>query len=294
MSILVSTNSVQMDAPSPAAALPPPGPTSGASAGAWLGSQSIFDRRDENALRRAAGATGVTLGFYAILFALLLFTGITVTQQLVDPEKEMPKFVYLNDPGPGGGGGGSPAPAPPKPMEVPHHKAPDPIPQPVATPPPPTPIPTLNAPIETNMASVIQASGASSVSLASYGGGGSGGGIGSGRGNGVGPGTGGGFGGGAFRPGNGINPPSLIRQVEPKYTSDAMRAKVQGDVELEAVILPNGTVGDVRIVKSLDDKFGLDQEAIKAAKQWLFKAGVDRDGKPQPIIVTLILSFRLH
>jgi hypothetical protein len=171
-----------MDAPSPAAALPPPGPspTSGHDSGAWLGSQSIFDRRDENAMRRAAGATGVTLTFYAILFALFLFTGITVTQQLVDPEKEMPKFVYLNQPGPGGGGGGSPAPAPPKPMEVPHHKAAEPIPQPVATPPPPppTPIPTLNAPIETNMASVIQATGASSVSLASYGGGGSGGGIG--------------------------------------------------------------------------------------------------------------------
>jgi TonB family protein len=178
-------------------------------------------------------------------------------------------------------------------MEVPHHKAPDPIPEPVVTP-PPTPIPTLNAPIETNMASVIQATGASSVSLTSFGGGGSGGGIGSGRGNGVGPGTGGGFGGGAFRPGNGISSPSLLRQVEPKYTSDAMRAKIQGDVELEVVILPNGTVGDVRITKSLDDKFGLDQEAIKAAKQWLFKAGVDRSGQPQPVLVTLILSFRLH
>lgn len=298
MSILVSTNPVQMDAPSPAAALPPPGspPTSSGSSGAWLGSQSIFDRRDENALRRAAGATGVTLGFYAIMFALLLYTGITVTQQLVDPEKEMPKFVYLNQPGPGGGGGGSPAPAPPKPMEVPHHKAAEPIPTPVATPPPPppTPIPTLNAPIETNMASVIQATGASSVSLASYGGGGSGGGIGSGRGNGVGPGTGGGFGGGAFRPGNGVSSPVPIRQPEPKYTSDAMRAKVQGDVELEAIILPNGTVGDVRIVKSLDDKFGLDQEAIKAAKQWFFRPAVDRDGKPVPVLVTLILSFRLH
>jgi TonB family protein len=73
-----------------------------------------------------------------------------------------------------------------------------------------------------------------------------------------------------------------------------MRAKIQGDVELEVVILPNGTVGDVRITKSLDDKFGLDQEAIKAAKQWLFKAGVDRSGQPQPVLVTLILSFRLH
>jgi len=31
-----------------------------------------------------------------------------------------------------------------------------------------------------------------------------------------------------------------------------MRAKIQGDVELEAVVRPDGTVGDVRVVKSLD------------------------------------------
>jgi protein TonB len=287
-----------MNASTPTTATPAPEPqrpaaTTGSST-AWLGSQSIFDRRDENAFKRAAGATGVTLAFYAIVLTLLLIGGITVSKQIINPQEEMPKFVYLNDPGPGGGGGGSPAPAPPKPMEVPKHKAPDPIPEPVVTPPPPPPTPTLNAPIETSLANVLQATGSNSVSLASYGGGGSGGGIGSGRGNGVGPGTGGGFGGGAFRPGNGILPPSLIHQVEPKYTSDAMRAKVQGDVELEAVILPNGTVGDVHITKSLDDKFGLDQEAIKAAKQWTFRPGTDRDGKAQPVIVTLILSFRLH
>ncbi len=295
----MDTRPVQMNEPSMSAPIPTPSdlrPASAAASAAWLGSQSIFDRRDESAFKRAAGATGITLAFYGGLFALLLIGGFTVSQQIINPEQEMPKFVYLNDPGPGGGGGGSPAPAPPKPMEVPKHKAPDPIPEPVATPPPPppTPIPTLNAPIETNLSSVIQASGSNSVSLASYGGGGRGGGIGSGTGNGVGPGTGGGFGGGAFRPGNGITSPSLLRSVEPKYTSDAMRAKVQGDVELEAVVTANGTVGDVHITKSLDDKFGLDQEAIKAARQWMFKPGVDRDGKPTAVIVTLILSFRLH
>ena len=40
-----------------------------------------------------------------------------------------------------------------------------------------------------------------------------------------------------IRAGSGINFPTLIRQEQPKYTSDAMRAKIQGDVELEAVVL---------------------------------------------------------
>jgi len=284
-----------MDAPSPSTApVPQPAATGpGIVSSGWLGPQSIFEHRDENAMRRAAGATGVTLVVYTIFALLFIYTTIRMTQQIINPDQEMPKFVYLNDPGPGGGGGGSPQPAPPKPMEVPKHKEPTPI-EPVPTPPPPQPIPTLSAPIQTDAASLLQAQGASSVSLASFGGGGSGGGIGSGRGNGVGPGSGGGFGGGAYHPGNGVTPPSLIRQVEPKYTSDAMRAKVQGDVELEAVVKADGTVGDVRIVKSLDDKYGLDQEAIKAAKQWYFKAGVAPDGKKTDVIVTLILSFRLH
>ena len=59
-------------------------------------------------------------------------------------------------------------------------------------------------------------------------------------------------------------------------------------------MLPNGTVGDVRIMKSLDKQYGLDQEALAAAKKWLFRPGTDKDGKPIPVIVTIILEFRLH
>ena len=73
-----------------------------------------------------------------------------------------------------------------------------------------------------------------------------------------------------------------------------MRAKIQGVVELEAVVLENGTIGEVRVVKSLDKAYGLDQEAMNAAKKWLFRPGVDPNGKPVATIVTLILEFRLH
>jgi TonB family protein len=99
------------------------------------------------------------------------------------------------------------------------------------------------------------------------------------------------FGAGAVRPGDGITPPQVIRQIEPKYTSDAMNRKVMGDVTLEAVVQTDGTVGDVRVVKGLDA--GLDAEAVKAAHQWLFKPGTDGSGKPVPVIVTLMLSFRM-
>jgi TonB family protein len=100
------------------------------------------------------------------------------------------------------------------------------------------------------------------------------------------------FGQGAVRPGNGITPPALVRQVEPKYTTQAMRAKISGDVELEAVVNADGTVGDVRVVRSLDAIYGLDENAIRAARQWQFTPGHDRDGRAVPVIVTLILTFR--
>jgi len=44
----------------------------------------------------------------------------------------------------------------------------------------------------------------------------------------------------------------------------------------------------------LDKLYGLDQEAMKAARLWLFRPARDRDNRPVPIIITLELEFRLH
>jgi TonB family protein len=87
---------------------------------------------------------------------------------------------------------------------------------------------------------------------------------------------------------------TALRTVQPTYTVEARQAGVEGRVELEALILEDGTVGQVRIVKSLDREFGLDEQAIKAARLWLFRTPVDATGKPMQAIVTLILDFRLQ
>jgi protein TonB len=274
---------------------PPPdrGSGHGIVSSGWLGSQSIFDRPDERRMGRAFTASmAVHAG---VLVAVLALWTVGPTELLTANTPLEYKVIFLPDPGPGGGGGGSPAPAPKRQLEVAQAKVPEPIPvEPPKPAPEPPPTPTLVAPIQTNMAMVMQASGQSSVSLADYGGGGRGGGLGPGTGNGVGEGTGGGFGGGAFQPGNGITSPTLIRDVRPNYTSEAMRAKITGTVELDVVVLENGSVGDVRVARSLDKVFGLDQEAIIAARKWRFNPGVDRAGKPVRTIVRLVLDFRLH
>ncbi|HYT73492.1 MAG TPA: energy transducer TonB [Vicinamibacterales bacterium] len=91
--------------------------------------------------------------------------------------------------------------------------------------------------------------------------------------------------------GNGVMAPVPVKEVQPNYTKEAMRRMVQGMVELSTVVLTDGTVGEVRVTKPLDQD--LDQEAIKAVKQWQFKPGT-KDGKPVNVRVVLELTFTLR
>ena len=97
---------------------------------------------------------------------------------------------------------------------------------------------------------------------------------------------------GAYRPGNGVKLPQLVTEVRPAYTSDAMRAKIQGSAAVECVVQTDGSVGEARIVRSLDPRFGLDAEALKAAKRWRFRPGT-KDDNPVPVVIVIQLSFSL-
>ena len=96
-----------------------------------------------------------------------------------------------------------------------------------------------------------------------------------------------------YQPGNGVTLPRVVREVKPAYTSEAMRAKVQGTVLLQCVVRPDGSVSDVQIVRSLDPVFGLDEEARKAARDWRFSPGT-RMGQPVPVQITIELTFTLR
>lgn len=72
-----------------------------------------------------------------------------------------------------------------------------------------------------------------------------------------------------------------------------MRARVQGSVWIECVVLPDGSVGDTRLMRSLDRRFGLDEEAIAAAKRWRFRPG-QLNNQPVAVIVTIELVFSVR
>jgi len=58
-------------------------------------------------------------------------------------------------------------------------------------------------------------------------------------------------------------------------------------------VLVDGTVTALRVVKSLDSVFGLDEQALKAVREWRFKPGT-RFGQPVPVQVSIAVSFTLR
>ncbi len=97
----------------------------------------------------------------------------------------------------------------------------------------------------------------------------------------------------ALKPGPGVTMPEVLREVKPSYTAEAIRARVQGLVGLSVVVKNDGTVGDVTVTRSLDQKYGLDEQAVIAIKQWQFKPGT-KDGKPVAVRVGVDLTFTLQ
>jgi protein TonB len=235
---------------------------------------------------------------YGAIGGIALIVALMVPEEVyraVLPER-VEDLVWVAVEGPGGGGGGSSAPEPPKQAELPKVEPPKPVePTPeiprLEVPPPSLEIPaqSLNPPTEL-IPGVIDpnANGTSGGSK------GEGGGVGSGQGEGLGPGRDKGTGGGAYRPGNGVSVPRLLAEVKPKYTAEAMRARMQGIVRLECVVRSSGSVGECDVVKSLDgNNFGLDEQALIAARQWRFAPGT-RLGEPVDVLVTIELAFALR
>ena len=91
----------------------------------------------------------------------------------------------------------------------------------------------------------------------------------------------------------GVQSPVLAASVEPKYTSAAMLAKIQGTVDVDVVIGPDGRVARARVARSLDAVNGLDEMALAAAKQWTFSPALEA-GQPVPVLARITLNFRLH
>jgi TonB family protein len=120
---------------------------------------------------------------------------------------------------------------------------------------------------------------------------GAGTGVGPGTGPGVGPGDGGGLGGGVFSVGGAVSAPVLRQQIQPEYSDDGRKGRIQGTVELLIVVESDGSVRFDRLGRGLG--YGLDQKAIEAVSKWRFLPGM-KDGVAVATYVTVLVNFTLR
>lgn len=264
---------------------------------------------------RMGRSIAASFGGHAVAIGLLLFLISLAPErvfELIEPNRDNYGIVWLPEEGPGGGGGGGGNQSLELPRQVelqgvdetqlsvpvapePDFVEPEIEPETLETDRLNIPAVSMAAALQTTPG-VMDAVARTTVSQGSGTGGGGGTGqgtgIGPGEGPGLGPGQGGGVGGGVYRPGSGIVNPRLIHEVEAEYTSEAMRAQINGVVWVEAVVLPDGTVGDITVVKSLDRVFGLDDRAVESVRQWRFAPGT-RFGEPVAVLVVIEVFFNI-
>ena len=83
--------------------------------------------------------------------------------------------------------------------------------------------------------------------------------------------------------------PAPVKSPAPRYTAQAMREKVQGDVELRILVDRSGGVGRAIVVRPLPY---LNIVAQQSALQWQFSPAIV-NGEPASVIAQLVLTFRL-
>lgn len=75
------------------------------------------------------------------------------------------------------------------------------------------------------------------------------------------------------------------------YSPEAIRERLEGTVELMAIVGADGRISNVRVVKALPA--GLTAEAIKAVRRWQLQPATGPDGKPAAVRQIIMVQFRL-
>jgi len=91
--------------------------------------------------------------------------------------------------------------------------------------------------------------------------------------------------------GSGVTPPAVISRVEPQYSDLARKGRIEGTVVLEAIVKKDGSVDILRVVRGLG--FGLDENAVKALKQWRFRPGM-KNGDPVDVSLNIEVTFNFR
>lgn len=96
----------------------------------------------------------------------------------------------------------------------------------------------------------------------------------------------------------GINPgsqfgastkPVLIYSIEPEFTEEARKARIQGTVVLHAEVDERGQIHNIKVINPLG--LGLDEKAIEAVRKWKFRPAM-KNGRP--VRSPAVIEVRFH
>lgn len=91
---------------------------------------------------------------------------------------------------------------------------------------------------------------------------------------------------------HGYTSPRCLQCPRVDYTSDGLSRKIQGIVQLIAIVGTDGRVHVIHVTKGLPG--GLTEQAIVAVSKWKLAPAVGPDGKPAAVRQTIEVSFQLY
>jgi TonB family protein len=86
-------------------------------------------------------------------------------------------------------------------------------------------------------------------------------------------------------------PPLATHKVDPAYPQELRRRNVEGTVTLYAVIHPDGSVSDIRVIDGAGEE--LDRYARAALERWRFLPAL-KNGNPVALEAVVAIPFRIH
>jgi TonB family protein len=87
-----------------------------------------------------------------------------------------------------------------------------------------------------------------------------------------------------------LSSPVPVRKVDPKYPPTLVADRVEGEVVLYAVIAKDGSVGEIQVVRGVDDQ--LDENSKSALAQWKFRPAT-KAGEPVEVEVIAHIPFHI-
>jgi TonB family protein len=93
-----------------------------------------------------------------------------------------------------------------------------------------------------------------------------------------------------YKIGGNVTAPRILSKVEPQYSEEARKNKLQGTISMNLVVDPTGAPTQIAVLRPLG--MGLDEEAIAAVSQWKFSPGT-KNGTAVPVFTQIEITLHL-